>query len=64
MIDIYNILIGIGLMLLGILIGIPNLKEKLNGKTDKSGAYMKIFVGAAGLFLVGLVMVLREVFLT
>jgi len=49
-------------MLLGILIGIPNLKEKLNGKTDKYGAYMKIFVGAVGLFLVGLVMVLREVF--
>ena len=62
MIDIVNILIGSGLMLLAMLIGIPNIKEKLDGKTDKYGAYMGIFVGVIGLFLIGLAIVLREIF--
>jgi len=62
MIDIYNILIGSGLMLFGILISIPNIKDKFDGKVDKYGAYIGIFVGAIGLFIVGLIMVLREIF--
>ena len=62
MIDIYNILIGCGLIFLGISIGVPNIKDKLNGKTDKYGAYMKIIFGSIGLIIVGIIMILREVF--
>ena len=62
MIDIYNILIGCGLILLGVSIGVPNIKDKLNGKVDKYGAYMKIIFGSVGLIIVGIVMILREIF--
>lgn len=60
--DIYNLLIGCCLLLLGILILIPNINEKIKGKSDKYGAYSKIIFGAAGLIIVGLVMIIREIF--
>ena len=62
MFDIYNLLIGVGLIILGMLIGIPNIKERLDGNTDKYGAYSKVIFGAIGLIIVGLVMVIKEVF--
>lgn len=60
--DIINIIIGILLMILSLLIGIPKLNDKLQGKVDDYGSLMKIIVGALGLFIVGIAMVLREFF--
>ena len=57
-----NILIGFCLMLLGVLILIPNIRDRINGRKDKYGAYMKIIIGAMGLFFIGLIMLLREIF--
>jgi len=62
MVDIYNVLIGFCLMILGILFLIPNIKEKFQGKSDKYGAYSKIIFGAVGLLIVGLAMIIRELF--
>lgn len=47
-------------MLSGILILIPGIQDKLNGRKDKYDAYMKMIYGASGLFIIGLVMVIRE----
>jgi hypothetical protein len=62
MIDYVNIIIGIALMSLGLLIAIPHIKEKLDGKVSKYGTIMQgIFIGV-GIFILGLVMLLRELF--
>ncbi len=49
-------------MLLGVLILIPNSRDKIKGRKDKYGAYMKIIFGATGLFVIGLIMLLSEIF--
>ena len=38
MVDYFNLLIGIALMLSGLVFAIPNIKDKLDSKPDKYGS--------------------------
>jgi hypothetical protein len=59
--DLANVLFGIAAMMIGLLIAIPGIKDKLDGKKSEFGYIMKgIFAGIA-FFVIGLVMILREI---
>lgn len=60
MFDYFNIILGLLLLSIGLIITITNLKDKINGKTDKYGAIMKALFAGIGLIITGLVMIFRE----
>ena len=60
--DIINVIIGLLLMLLSLLIGVPAIKDKLEGKADDYGWKIKLIGGSLCMFIVGIGLVLREFF--
>ena len=50
------------MMPIGLLIAIPDIKAKLEGKSSKYGLIMRGILSGLGLFMIGLIMVLRELF--
>jgi hypothetical protein len=61
MMDLACVLFGIAAMIIGLLLAIPDIKDKLDGKKSGFGYIMKgIFAGIA-FFVIGLVMILREI---
>jgi len=62
MVDCFNLLIGIALMLLGIVFLIPAIRYILDNKIDEYGTSYKGIVGGFSLFVVGLIMALRAIF--
>jgi len=63
MIPIYNILIGLIMMGVGLITFIPNLKEILNKEPDPNGSTMQLAGFSFILFLVGLGMIIKELFI-
>ncbi len=62
MIDYFNLLIGIALMLLGLVFAIPNIKDKLESKPDKYGSTLKGAIAGILIILGGIIMALRAIF--
>lgn len=59
--DTANVLFGIGSILIGLLISIPNIKDKLEGKKSEFGFIMKGLFAGIAFTIIGLVIILREI---
>ena len=56
-----NVLLGIASILIGLLISIPKIKDKLEGKKSEFGFIMKGLFAGIAFIIIGLVMILREI---
>jgi len=62
MIDYVNILFGILLIILGLVVAIPSINAKIDGKTSRFGNLGKAIFAGISMFIIGLLFILREIF--
>lgn len=62
MLNYFNIIIGIVMLPIGLFIAIPNINAKIDGKSSKYGLIMRGIFTGIGIFILGLIMILRELF--